>query len=103
MSSIESSNITFRNNLVAPSKPGAANHVYASTNVTFDHNAYIDSSAEQMGPGDQLIPGTPLFLGLFPPLESSTINGGNRAGMPGDDFFRQPRRGAPDIGAFELR
>jgi hypothetical protein len=76
--------------------------VYQASNVRFDHNAYVDGGAENMGANDQLVPGLPLAFGFLPPRESGVTNGGNPELAPSIDMIGSPRSGRPDIGAWEV-
>ncbi len=102
LSALYASNVLFRNNLVRPGKGGWANHVYQATNVRFDHNAYVDGGAEVVGTNDILVPGLPLAFGFLPPADSPVTNAGNPDYAPTIDMIGGPRRGRPDIGAWEV-
>ncbi len=103
LSAIYAKNVLFRNNLVAPRRAGSGIMVYDSSNVSTDHNAYVDSSAQVLGPNDKLVPGLPRMFGVFPPIEGPTTDAGNADRAPALDFIGRPHSGRPDIGAFELR
>jgi parallel beta-helix repeat protein len=102
LSALYASNVLFRNNLVKPGKGGWSNHVYQATNVRFDHNGYVDGGAEVMGTNDIALPGLPLAFGFLPPPDSQVANGGNPEIAPTIDMIGFPRRGRPDIGAWEV-
>ena len=103
LSAIYAKNVLFRNNLVAPSRSGNAIAFYSATNVSADHNAYVDTRAQALGANDKLVPGLPRMFGIFPPIDGPTSDAGNVDRAPVLDFLGHPRSGAPDIGAFELR
>ena len=103
LSAVYASNVLFRNNLVAPTRPGDGIALYEATGIVTDHNAFVDTRAVPMGPGDLLVPGLPRMFGIFPPIEGPTSDAGNAARAPALDFLMRPRTGTPDIGAFELK
>jgi parallel beta-helix repeat protein len=98
----EASNVVFRNNLIKPGKATASPMAWASSGVTFDHNVYIASSAQNKSATDVLAPNAALAFGVVPAAGNPAINGGNAYGAPGNDLAGNARIGAPDVGAIEV-
>jgi len=101
LNAVYASNVTFRNNLVSPTRSDRALIVYDAQNVTAENNVYVASLPAQMGPGDQLVPSLPLLLGAIPPAGSVATDAGSTVGGPGTDIFGNARHGRPDAGAVE--
>jgi parallel beta-helix repeat protein len=95
-----STNLTFRNNLASPSRPGKGYVNWDSSNVTIDHNVYIGQAPEATGAGDQVVPAA--INGDFTLMAGSpAINAGSAVLAPAVDIRGTGRIGLPDVGAYE--
>jgi parallel beta-helix repeat protein len=56
LNAIYASNVTFRNNVVAPHRPENALLLWDTQNIVTENNVYLASSPAQLGPGDVMLP-----------------------------------------------
>jgi hypothetical protein len=101
LSALLSGNVLFRNNLVVPLRAGRANNQWSSHDVIFQHNVYVDGSAQNIGAADQLAPDLTLLLGIVPAPGDPVAHMGEPDGAPAADFHGQTRSMPPAVGALQ--
>ena len=104
LSAVTAHDVVFRNNLVVARENRKASFAYQSDGITFDTNLY-QGDGKAPNNRDLVAPD----VGLTQPdtgnfalrAGSPAINAGVTDGAPATDQEGKPRRGQPDVGAFE--
>lgn len=101
LSAIQATNVTFRNNLVIPSRDGAGVREYAASGISYANNLYVGSPPERRVGSDLVVSDAHLGGDYVPVAGSPAIDAGTSDGAPSTDRRGRARTGAPDIGAYE--
>ncbi len=104
LSAVSARGVIFRNNLVVARSNRKASFTYQSEGITFDANLYEGEGKAPTGT-ELMAPNVGLAApddGNFALLAGSpAIDVGDSDGAPATDQEGKPRRGQPDVGAFE--
>ena len=101
LSAIQATNVTFRNNLVIPSRAGAGAHEYAASGISYANNMYAGSPHERQTGSDLVVGDARIGSDYVPLAGSPAIDAGTADGAPSVDRRGRTRTGAPDVGAYE--
>lgn len=101
LSAVTATNVTFRNNIVVPARPGRGVRQWDASNIQYENNLFVAPAPEASGPSDKVVADAMLGPDFKPLPGSPAINAGTGTSAPGTDLGGAARSGTPDIGAYE--